>query len=76
MLWLRRGGRACVGGRARMSGGIGLKPRPPKFVGEATSPMNICGLNSSVMWPHRQIYGVSQSQPRLPLYSLVPIPNR
>jgi hypothetical protein len=32
---------------------VALNPTPCIFVGAATSPMNICGLYSSVMWLHR-----------------------
>jgi hypothetical protein len=36
-------------------------PTPRIFIGAATSPTNICGLYSSVMWLHRRIYGADQS---------------
>jgi hypothetical protein len=41
----------------RFSLKTGCDNRPPIFVDEVMSPMNISGLYSSVMWPDRQIYG-------------------
>jgi hypothetical protein len=49
---------------------------PPIFVGEATSPMNICHIYSSVMCHHQRIYGIGQSQIEQLISSSVPSPNR
>jgi hypothetical protein len=32
---------------------VPISPAPPIFIGEATSPMNICHIYSSLMWLHR-----------------------
>jgi hypothetical protein len=59
-----------------IGGPVPVCPVPPIFIGEATSPMNICHLYSSVMWLHRRIYGASQSQTGRSIYSSVSDPNR
>jgi hypothetical protein len=46
-------------------------PRQPDhhiFVGDATSPINISALYSSVAWPHQRIYETDQSQIGLPIF--------